>query len=76
MISVMENQARIEELLTELLKKFELPTNERDLLTTRIGYFGTRLDGLTKKVDGVITTLAILATRIDELSSRVEELRE
>jgi hypothetical protein len=72
----MENQARIEELLTDLLKKFELPTNERDLLTTRIGYFGTRMDSLTKKVDGVITKLEILAARIDELSTRVEELRE
>jgi hypothetical protein len=44
MISVMENQARIEELLTELLKKNEQPADLRDLLTTRIGYFGNRID--------------------------------
>lgn len=72
----MENQARIEELLTELLKKFEQPADLRDLLTTRIGYFGNRIDGLAKKVDGVIARLDVLTARMDELSTRVEELGE
>ena len=72
----MENQLRMEELLKELLSKFERPISQTDLLTTRIGHFGSRIDGLAKKLDAVILKLDILTARVDELAARVEEWKE
>ena len=77
----MKNEDRIEELLTESLKKFDRLSDQMDTLTGRVDNLTSHVDNLTSRVDnlthevvGVKDEMIGMNSRLDKVESGIVKL--
>jgi hypothetical protein len=68
----MENESRIVEFLSEMLRKFDVLTETVVKLTGRVDHLTGRVDHLTDRVDNQTERVDNLTGRVDSLATTME----